>query len=129
MSALSIYSGPMPARKWARVLKSGAHGLRRGAWYPVVNDASPSIVILDVNKNNVPVDRSSVGLSDEKPEKWSVVKWDPAAPIPRRISQQNLPLTYGVCPQCRARAELGNQNVMECPECKKKSDVDWVNTC
>ncbi|MBI4502521.1 MAG: hypothetical protein HY700_15345 [Gemmatimonadetes bacterium] len=120
----------MPLRKWARVLESGAHGLRRGAWYPVVNDASPAIVILDVNKNNVPVDRTSVGLADEKPEKWSVVKWNPAGPIPRRISQQNLPLTYGVCPHCRARAELSdNAFSLECPECKKTSEVDWVNTC
>jgi len=120
----------MPARKWARVLESGAHGLRRGAWYPVVNDSKTAIVILDVNKNNVPVDRKTLELADEKPEKWSVVKWDPTKPLPRRISQQNLPLIYAVCSQCRHRAELGNaQTTLDCKECGKTSEVDWVNTC
>jgi hypothetical protein len=96
----------------------------------VVNDISTSIVILDVNKNNVPVERATVELADLRPEKWSVVKWDPAGPIPRRISHENLPLTYGVCPQCRARAELHNSHSsLQCPECKQKSEVDWVNTC
>ena len=120
----------MPTRKWARVLESGAHGLRRGAWYPVVNDTNSAIVVLDVAKKNVPVDRATLELADEKPDKWSVVKWDPAKPMPRRISQQNLPLTYAVCANCRARAELRTTGAtLECPECKKTSDVDWVNPC
>jgi hypothetical protein len=94
-----------------------------------VNEAG-SIVILDVSKKNVPVDRASVEVAERQPEKWSVVKWDPAGPIPRRISHENLPLTYGVCPNCRARAELqDHHNTMECPQCKLKSEVDWVNTC
>ena len=109
---------------------SGAHGLRRGAWYPVVNDSQAAIVILDVNKNNVPVDRATLQLADVKPNKWSVVKWDPAGPLPRRISQQNLPLTYAVCPHCRARAELGSaEKTLVCPECKVTTEVDWINTC
>jgi hypothetical protein len=117
-------------RKWARVLESGAHGLRRGAWYPVVNDSSASMVVLDVRKNNVPVERASVELAEAKPDKWSVVKWNPAKPLPRRISQQNLPLIYAVCPQCRCRAELGDaEDKLECPECKTNSTIDWVNTC
>jgi hypothetical protein len=119
----------MASHRWARVLESGAHGLRRGAWYPIVNDSRPEIVILDVNKNNVPVDRASLELADAKPGKWSVVKWNPAG-VPRRISQAKLPMTYGVCPHCRARAEIPERETkLDCPECKKTSEVDWVNTC
>jgi hypothetical protein len=120
----------MPSRKWARVKLSGAHNLRRGAWYPVVNDSNPKIVILDVLKNNVPVPRDSLDLADEKPDRWSIVRFDPSKPIPPRISQQSLPLTYAVCPHCRARAELTDgQHDLTCPECNRKSAVDWLNTC
>ncbi len=120
----------MPSHKWARVKLSGAHNLRRGAWYPIVNDSSPTIVILDVSKNNVPVPRASLHLANEKPERWSVVKFDPSRPLPPRINQQNLPLTYAVCPNCRAREVIveGQESVV-CSECKKESDVDWVNAC
>src|SRR5438552_3892763 len=45
------------AKGWARVGRAGAHLLRRGAWYPVVRISSSHIVVLDVNRRNVPVDR------------------------------------------------------------------------
>ena len=120
----------MPPKIWARVRQTGAHGLRRGAWYPVVNDLGPSIVILDVSKRNVPVPRESVDLAEQRPDQWSVVRWDSSKPIPRRISQEHLPLTYAVCPFCRARAYVvDGQEDLECPECKKKSRVDCENAC
>ena len=120
----------MPSHRWARVKLSGAHNLRRGAWYAIVNDSSASIVILDVSKHNVPVPRDSLHLADQKPELWSVVKFDPAMPIPPRISQQHLPLTYAVCPHCRARQDV-QEGVpyLVCLECKRKGDVDWESAC
>jgi len=48
----------MTPKRWARVRATRAHGLRRGAWYTVVNDSKPGIVFLDVSKRNVAVDRS-----------------------------------------------------------------------
>jgi hypothetical protein len=120
----------MAAKLWARVRHTGAHNLRRGAWYPVVNDSNPSMVILDVSKHNVPVPRDSVDLAEKKPERWSVVRWDPSKPLPRRIGQENLPLTYAVCPFCRARGDvLEGQKDLVCLECKMKAEVDWVDTC
>lgn len=118
-------------RKWARVKLSGAHNLRRGAWYPVVNDANSNFVILDVEKRNVPIPRESVKLADGKPEKWSVVKFEPGKPVPARISQQSLPLTYAVCAFCRARSvELGDDTkTLKCDECGREAEVDWENPC
>ena len=47
---------------WARVRQTGAHGLRRGAWYAVVNDSKPTIVFLDVHRKNVAMDRTLLDL-------------------------------------------------------------------
>jgi hypothetical protein len=121
----------MPPRKWARVLQSGAHGLRRGAWYPVVNDSSPTFVIIDVSKKNIPVDRKSIQLADDKPTLWSVVDWPPGKPVPQRMTEQNLPRTYGVCPYCRSRSSGLGREVLElqCVECGAVAKVDWSNPC
>jgi hypothetical protein len=110
---------------------SGAHNLRRGAWYPVVNDSNSRIVILDVSKRNVPIPRESVELSEEKPLRWSVVRFDPAKPVPARISQQNLPLIYAVCAFCRARSvELEESTTsLKCQECGREAPVDWDDPC
>lgn len=118
--------GPGP-KKWARVRLAGAHNLRRGAWYPVVNDTNPQIVVLDVLKRNVPIPRGSVEVSDQRPEKWSVVRFEEGKPVPARISAENLPLTYLVCPFCRGRS-MGVEDglpVLKCDECGKEAPVDW----
>ena len=122
--------GPGP-KKWARVKLSGAHNLRRGAWYPVVNDSNPKIVVLDVAKRNVPVPRESVELADGKPEKWSVVKFNSEKALPARVSQEGLPLTYAVCPFCRARSVEVEVDMpsLKCDECGRETAVDWENPC
>ena len=63
----------MPKR-WARVRRTGAHGLRRGAWYAVVNDSKPTIVFLDVHRRNVAMDRTLLDVRDDPPSMWSVVR-------------------------------------------------------
>ena len=119
------------AKKWARVKLSGAHNLRRGAWYPVVNDNNARLVVLDVAKRNVPVPRESVELADGRPTKWSVVKFNTNKPIPARISQENLPMTYAVCPFCRARSVevFDGTAMLKCDECGKEAEVDWDHPC
>ena len=121
----------MSPRKWARVLQSGAHGLRRGAWYPVVNDSSTRIVILDVSKKNVPVDRGSLEISERKSEEWSIVKWEPGRPLPHRMSEKRLPRIYAVCPICRARSGELPAGIAElkCDECGFEKRIDWGNAC
>ena len=61
----------LQAKGWARVGKPGAHLLRRGAWYPVVRISSSHIVVLDVNRRNVPVDRRFLEIRYHPPERWS----------------------------------------------------------
>src|SRR3989442_12422380 len=88
------------AKGWARVGRAGAHLLRRGAWYPVVRISSSHIVVLDVNRRNVPVDRRFLEIRYHPPERWSIVRCEP-----REIQRggRPFPLTYGVCPSFRHR--------------------------
>ena len=119
----------MAERKWARVKRAGAHGLRRGAWYPVLNDR-PTIVVLDVAKRAVPMDRSLLDFRDRPPDSWSVVENDPASSAGRRASESSLTWTYGVCPHCRERQNLEpGVSPLRCEDCGETSPVDWENTC
>jgi hypothetical protein len=121
----------MAAKKWARVKRSGAHGLRRGAWYPVVNDKKPELVFVDVNRRNVPVPRDLVELAGDAPERWSVVMWKEEENGAVRASDSEYGKMYGVCPRCRARQKFSPPGVAEmaCPECGGEFAVDWENPC
>lgn len=120
-----------PRRKWARAKGAGAHGLRRGAWYLVVNDAQPAVVFLNVRKNNVPVPRGMLDLSDEKPGKWSVVKWQETQRGARRASEQDLGLVYAVCPSCGERGKIDPLDATEltCAHCHGTFPLDWEHPC
>ncbi len=116
----------MQVEKWARA-KPGTHGLRRGAWYPVVNEAVNSMVVLDVRKNNVPVPRDMLVLLDGPPSTWTVVQWHESERGAQRASEEILGLTYAVCPACHARARLipPDAERLTCPECQGSFDVNW----
>jgi len=120
----------MEPKLWARVRLAGAHGLRRGAWYPVVNDKKPTIVFLDVNKRNVAVDRTLLEFCGAKPMQWSIVARSVSEQAARRASVANLNRTYGVCPKCRARANLEDGvRAARCPACAGEFEVDWQHRC
>lgn len=120
----------MNHRHWARPKQSGAHGLRRGAWYVIVNSTG-SLVVLDVRRKNVLVPRSMVDIAQSKPEKWSVVQWQESQLEARRVSEMNLGLTYGVCPACGDRAPLDPPDAkrMTCEHCGGEFEVDWEHPC
>src|SRR5204862_6616024 len=90
----------LQAKGWARVGRPGAHLLRRGAWYPVVRISSSHIVVLDVNRRNVPVDRRFLEIRYHPAERWSVVRCEP--PEIQRVGRL-FPLTSARCPGCRHR--------------------------
>ena len=118
----------LQVKGWARVGPAGAHTLRRGAWYPVVRISSSNIVVLDVNRHNVPVDRRFLEIRYHPPERWSIVRC-----TPRDIERvgRTFPLTYAVCPFCRARSvEVFDDTLaLTCPDCGREAPVDWENPC
>ncbi len=120
-----------PGRKWARARGAGAHGLRRGAWYLVVNDSQPSVVLLNVRKTNVPVPRTMLDISEEKPSMWSVVRWQESQRGARRASEQDLGLTYAVCPSCGERGAIEPPQTAQltCAHCHGTFTVDWERPC
>ena len=120
----------MAPSQWARVCNAEAHGLRRGAWYAVVNTSSNGLVFLDVNRQNRPVNRESLELTETQPDQWSVVSRDARDGAAMRASGAALGPTYGVCPHCRGRAVLeSSDELVACPICLKESGVDWTNVC
>lgn len=120
----------MAPKRWARVRRAGAHGLRRGAWYAVVNDSKPTIAFLDVHKRNVAVDRTLLEFRETKPIEWSVVHRDPAEPGAKRASEANLGPIYGVCPSCRFRMNLlPETRSLVCGRCGEEFPVDWERPC
>lgn len=120
----------MAPRRWARVKATRAHGLRRGAWYSVVNDSKPGIVFLDVSKRNVAVDRSLLEFRDFAPDHWSVVIRKSEEGGTQRASEAHLNPTYGVCPHCRGRSNLfAGAPRARCTYCGGEYPIDWVNTC
>ena len=72
MAPASPPSSPNP-RGWARCLDNVADVLRRGAWYPIVDESDDDKVILEVRKKPVRVSRVDVTVRDTPPDHWSVV--------------------------------------------------------
>jgi len=117
-------------KQWARVRKTGAHGLRRGAWYAVVNASKPTMVFLDVNRKSVAMDRTLLEFREEQPAAWSVVERGPEEPRMSRSGRGPFPPVYGVCPQCRSRADLADGITrLGCLDCGGEYPVDWEHPC
>src|SRR5436190_184225 len=72
--------GAMARRGWARITDSVADILRRGAWYPVVEETPDGHVVVDVREGvQVRLKREDVTVRVEPPTRWSVVV-NPIAP-------------------------------------------------
>jgi hypothetical protein len=113
----------LQVKGWARVGPAGAHTLRRGAWYPVVRISSSNIVVLDVNRHNVPVDRRFLEIRYHPPERWTIVRCEPR--MIERLGRV-FPLTYAVCPSCRNRQGIESRTMeMTCAKCHKTAAMAW----
>src|SRR5437879_13177723 len=58
---------------WARSADNVADVLRRGAWYPVVEDAADGHVVVEVRRQRIRLNRADVTVRAEAPDHWSVV--------------------------------------------------------
>ena len=113
----------LQAKGWARVGPGGAHTLRRGAWYPVVRVSSSNIVVLDVNRRNIPVDKRLLEIRYHPPERWTIVRNEPR--IMQRLGR-DVPLTYAVCPSCRHRQLFdADRRELTCDRCHQAATLAW----
>lgn len=100
--------------------------MRLGAWYQIVNDKTPTMVVLDIARRNVAVPRDFVDIKREVPEQFSVVSRSPDDPNPAKGTQHDLGTLYAVCPSSGTRVALeGQPEHLECPSCGHLHRVDW----
>jgi len=110
--------------QWARTRVRTCRDLRRGAWYRVMR-ATPVEGVLEVNRRLVTVPRSFLQILPFRPQLWSVVPRVATAPQPP-LSWGS---TYGVCPQCSARAALApHAPKVSCPRCNGLFPVAWEDS-
>src|SRR2546425_1152042 len=77
---------------WARSRGERAEkeGLRRGAWYRIVEESSKPWIVLDVHQVEVRVPKDTLDIRKDRPKAWSVVH-EP----------------HLVCPGCQATTRRG----------------------
>jgi hypothetical protein len=116
---------------WARVKPPGAYSLRRGAWYPVLeNNGDGSEVVLDLSHRIVVIPCRNLQIRGDHPTCFSVVIKRPEDPNPARGTAQDLGLEYAVCPLSHTRVRLsGHPEFLECPKCGYEFPVAWDEHC
>jgi hypothetical protein len=119
-----------PPRGWARCLDNVADVLRRGAWYPIVDEAGDKVV-LEVRKKPVRISRLDVAVRETPPDEWSVViRTGVLRPTLGGREGEEVTTTYAVCPHCHERRDFtGKPATLTCTRCRKESKVDWSETC
>src|SRR5712664_1804427 len=58
---------------WARCADNVADILRRGAWYPIVEESADGHVVVEVRQQRVRLPRDDVTIRTEVPDHWSIV--------------------------------------------------------
>lgn len=115
---------------WARCADGVVDVLRRGAWYPIVEDSADGHVVVDVHGRPVRLPRTDLTVRPTPPECWSTVVR--TAEVRLRVEGRGRERVrrYAVCPHCRERRDLpGNPLSLDCPRCGATSPVDWSLTC
>ena len=97
--------------------------MRRGAWYRVIQLTDLQAVI-EVNHRKVGVLRAWLEIQQRPPQRWSVVHGS----AENKKAPPHLRGTYGVCPNCRARAPLPKKTTvrtLECARCRQEFEINW----
>ncbi|HVH67770.1 MAG TPA: hypothetical protein VM716_07890 [Gemmatimonadales bacterium] len=117
---------------WARCADNVADILRRGAWYPVVEESADGHVVVEVRQQRVRLGRRDVTIRSEPPDHWSVVvRTGVLRPtLGRQTGGTDVATTYAVCPLCHYRQDFaGKPASLKCVRCGASSPVDWSETC
>ncbi len=119
----------MASKGWARCLDSVADVLRRGAWYPIIEETAEHVV-LDVHERRVRLSRADLQVRLTPPDHWSIVVRTGVMRPTLGGSKEPVTQTYAVCPSCNERQEFsGKPTSLRCTRCKGDASVDWSVTC
>lgn len=113
-------------RAWATGAPGKGDVLRRGAWYPVLEETATELVI-EVDHQPMRVPHEEVRVRADRPTMWSVViRTGVMRPT---LAGQKLVTSYAVCPDCTGRQEIeGEPESMMCTRCRRAAKVDWDTT-
>ncbi len=115
---------------WARCTDSVADILRRGAWYPILEETTDGHVIVEVRRQRVRLSRVDVHVRDTPPEQWSIVVRTGVLRPTLGGGKEEVTTTYAVCPYCHERQETrGRPVTLTCLGCDRTAAVDWSETC
>jgi hypothetical protein len=105
--------------------------LRRGAWYPILDETRDGKVVLEVRKKPVRISRIDVDVRETEPDSWSVVvRTGLLRPTLGGREGEEVTTTYAVCPHCHERRDFtGKPATLTCTRCRQESNVDWTSTC
>ena len=99
---------------------------RKGAWYPVVGEASADRLVLQVGGRKVAISRRLLETRPSRPDRFTVVYLTKEQLNRERETSGT---QYAVCPACARRAPLfGEPVVMTCRSCGHAGDVAWWET-
>ena len=90
---------------WARCADNVADILRRGAWYPIVEEAADGHVVVEVRQQRVRLPRADVTIRTEVPDHWSIVARTGVLRPTLGGRGSDVVTTYAVCPLCHYRSE------------------------
>lgn len=121
---------PAPSRMgWARCLDNVADVLRRGAWYPILEQTPDGSVVVECRQKPVRLSLVDVKVRDAPPDRWSVVVRTGVL-RPTLGGGHDVVTTYAVCPHCHERQDFaGRPPSLRCTRCSKESVVDWSEIC
>jgi len=115
---------------WARCTDSVADILRRGAWYPMLEESSDGHVVVEVRGHRVRLKAEDVRVRRTPPERWSIVLRTGVLRPTLGGQGREVVNAYAVCPRCHQREDFeGRPATLSCPRCGTTAAVDWSETC
>ena len=115
---------------WARCTDNVADVLRRGAWYPIVEESNDGHLVVEVRGRGVRLARADLNVREDPPDRWSIVVRTGVLRPTLDGRGREVVSTYAVCPHCHERRDFtGNPPNLACTRCGATSPVDWSSTC
>lgn len=115
---------------WARCNDNVADILRRGAWYPILEETGDGHVVVSVREQRVRLSLVDVHVRPDPPESWSVVVRTGVLRPTLGGKGKEVVSTYAVCPRCHERQDFtGKPTTLKCTRCGSTAPVDWSEIC
>lgn len=115
---------------WARCTDNVADVLRRGAWYPILEETEDGNMVLEVRNQRVRISRGDLRVQREPPDRWSIVVRTGVLRPTLGGTGQSVTTTYAVCPRCHQRQDFtGRPTTLDCTSCGLSAAVDWSEIC